>query len=114
MGVEMLMEARMEVSSMTTFSKILLTVDVTAFELAHNKLQYASAAWRSIILMLPMLWIGLTCIVHGEKAATMIKIRLMLLGVIGVGRRRGLALVSRNGLRPIEDAAIRDFRSYLR
>ena len=55
MGVEMLMEARMEVSSMTTFSKILLTVDVASLELAYNKLRYASAAWRSIIPMPPML-----------------------------------------------------------
>ena len=84
MGVKMLMVARMEVSSMTTFSKILLTVDVTALELAHIQLRYASAVWRSIISMPPMLRIGLTCIVHGEKDATMLKIRLMLLGVIGV------------------------------
>ena len=86
MGVEMLMEARVEVSAMTTFSEILVAVDVTALELAHDKLRYDSAAWRLIIPMPLMRRISLSCIVHAGKAATMLEIRLMILGVIGVGR----------------------------
>ena len=86
MGIRMPREDRAEVMAMVPFSEMLERVHITVLQLAADSQPNATAAWGLVFAMRPLRGNGLTCVVHAVNACTMLRFRLILLNILGVGR----------------------------
>ena len=83
MGIRMIGEDGVELSTMVRFSTMLKLVHITVQHLAVDSHPKATATWGLVLAMRPLRGSALISIVHAVNAFAKLILRLMLFSVIG-------------------------------